>query len=74
MAIIADDWTIINTMGIRYVQKSNADEAYARNPLSIYGLIVHYKGTHVHYMYPTAALRDAQFDALRAAMATKKNG
>lgn len=71
MPVVADDYTIVNTMGIRYVQKVDEDTAYARSPLQIYGLVIHYKGNHIHYKYPTKELRDAQFEAIRNAMVKK---
>lgn len=74
MTIVADDFCIINTMGIRYVQKINHDTAYMRDPTQSFGLTVHYKGTHQTFNYPTRELRDKHFEALREAMISKKNG
>jgi hypothetical protein len=71
MVVVADDFNIVNTMGIRFVQKAQEDTAYSRNPLEMFSLIIHYKGTHVHFKYPTRELRDAQFEAIRAAMVKK---
>jgi uncharacterized protein YbaA (DUF1428 family) len=65
MAIIADGHTIINTQGIRYVEKR--DVTYG-GPTHRYELVVTYKGNQMQFSYPSAALRDVQFAALSKAM------
>lgn len=70
MAIIADGFTIINTQGIRYVEKR--DVTYG-GPTHRYELVVTYKGNQMQFSYPDQASRDAQFKALAAAMVVQRS-
>lgn len=63
--IIADDFTIISTSGIRFVEK--LDRQFGSG-LPTYHLDITYKGSKLSYKYPTVEARDAQFDRLRKAM------
>ena len=62
--IVADNYTIINTQGIRYAEK--VDQVFLNSYR--YSLRVQYKGSELNYIYPTSAERDAQFDRLAVAM------
>jgi hypothetical protein len=62
--IVADNHTIINTQGIRFVEK--VDVAYA-GPTR-HELRVTYKGDKLDYRYEKQEDRDAQYDRLRAAL------
>lgn len=66
MNMVADDFTILNTQGIRFVEKIDEMPPYA-NP-ERYRLRVTYKGSQFDYRYPDKATRDAQYDALRTAL------
>lgn len=72
MAIVADDRLIINTIGIRFVERYESG-SYGNNPNLVWGLRITYKGSQLNYLYPNEAQRNAQYEALRAAM-TKKRG
>jgi hypothetical protein len=63
--IVADDFTIINTQGVRFAEK--VDSTYG-GPTTHCELRVTYKGDKLSFRYPDAATRDAQFARLRAAM------
>ena len=60
--VVDDDYTIINTQGIRTVEKRDGFGA------DNFRLIVSYKGAQLDYRYPDAAARDAQYARLRRAM------
>jgi len=62
--IVADDFTILNTQGIRFVEK--IDAAYTGPER--YRLRVTYKGSQLDYLYPDKATRDTQYDAIRTAL------
>lgn len=64
---VADEHTIINTQGIRFVER--LDESYMRGEVS-YHLRVTYKGDVMKFKYPDARSRDAQYARLRAALET----
>lgn len=64
--IVADSQTIINTQGIRFVEK--VDRKWAGNHETKYALKVTYKGDVLDYEYQTLSARDAQFDRLREAL------
>jgi hypothetical protein len=64
MTIIADDFTIINTQGIRFVEKK--DQSWG--DVAAYYLHVTYKGSALIYKYPSAQARDEQYDRLRQAL------
>jgi hypothetical protein len=60
---VADDRTIINVQGVRFIEKINrADYSRAMR----FELNVTYKGDKLSYQYEVEASRDAQFDRLRA--------
>ncbi len=63
--IVADAHTIINTQGVRFVER--LDRNYG-GPTIAYHLRVTYKGDVLDFTYPDAASRDAQFAALTAAL------
>ncbi len=63
--IVADAWTIINTQGVRFVER--LDRSYG-GPTVAHELRVTYKGDVLTFKYPDAASRDAQFAALAAAL------
>ena len=63
--VIADDQTIINTQGIRFVECIDTTN-YSKEVT--YRLRVTYKGDVLGYDYPDKASRDAQYQALRAAL------
>jgi hypothetical protein len=65
-AIVSDDYTIINTQGIRFVEK--VDQSYGDRSTTTYQLRVTYKGDKMDFRYKDAALRDEQFARLCAAM------
>ncbi len=63
---VSDEFTIINTQGIRFVEKIDQG-TFASSP-ERYRLRVTYKGEELDYHYPDKATRDAQYDALRTAL------
>ena len=63
--VVADGYTLINTQGIRYVERK--DVTYG-GPVTRWELVVTYKGNTMTYLYPNAHARDAQFAALSAAL------
>jgi hypothetical protein len=61
---VSDEYTVINTQGIRFVEK--VDRAWSEG--AKYSLLVTYKGDKMDFTYKDQASRDAQFDRLRAAL------
>lgn len=60
--MVADDHTIINPQGIRFVEKiDQATFASLR-----YRLRVTYKGQELDFTYPDEATRNGQYEALRS--------
>jgi hypothetical protein len=66
MSMVADDRTIINAQGIRFVEK--IDQTGGSFGPDRYRLRVTYKGAELDYAYPNARERDAQYNALRIAL------
>ncbi len=66
--IVSDDFTVIDTQGVRFVEK--VDTAYSGMAIN-YELHVTYKGDKMVFRYKDATIRDAQFARLRAAMDPK---
>jgi len=64
--VIADDYTIINTQGIRFVEKLDGNK-YGMNT-SEYSLRVTYRKEVLSYYYKSSELRDAQYDRIRKIM------
>lgn len=60
---IADDYTIINAQGVRFVEK--IDRTGSSFGLDSFNLRVTYKGSELTYPYSDKAARDAQYEALR---------
>jgi hypothetical protein len=64
--VVWDDFTIINTTGVRFAEKIDQN-SFASTP-DRYRLRVTYKGDVLDFCYPDKTTRDAQYDALKAAM------
>ncbi len=64
--IIADNFNIINTQGIRFVEK--IDRTGSSFGGDWFNLRVTYKGSELTYSYKDKKDRDAQFDALKKMM------
>lgn len=60
--IVADNSVIVNTQGLRYVQKLNGDITYRGGGL--YSLVLHYKGSHLNHTYSNEQDRNAMFDQI----------
>lgn len=70
--IVADDHTIINTQGIRWIEKVDREQnifGYEAGPF----LKVVYKGDTLNYKYPSVELRDIQYNQLRVVMTGQDN-
>ena len=65
-AIVADNHTVINVQGIRFVEK--IDQGAYASSAERFRLRVTYKGDVMDYCYPDKASRDAQYDAIRIAL------
>lgn len=63
--MVADDSTIINPQGIRFVEK--VDQKPYGGEIR-YRLKVTYKGNELDYQYETESDRNAQFERLRAVL------
>lgn len=63
---VADNHTIINIQGIRYVEK--IDGSGFGSSETEYRIHVTYKGDQLRYSYPSKETRDAQYNRLREAM------
>jgi hypothetical protein len=73
MAVVADDHCIINTMGVRFIEKIDATSSYGRTDQP-YLIRVTYKGSVLSYGYTNSVKRDKQYDALREVMtATRRS-
>jgi hypothetical protein len=66
MSMVADNYTIINTQGIRFVEK--IDREATNFGRELYRLRVTYKGAELDYGYPDKATRDTQYEAIRIAL------
>ena len=67
--IVSDNYTIINTQGIRFVEKIDFFNYLKEREFK---LRVVYKGSEMCYHYPDKLLRDEQFDALVKACRSEK--
>jgi len=66
--VISDNYTIINTQGIRFIEKIDANKYGLGSHQGEFLLKVTYRKEVMSYYYNAQHLRDAQYDRIRQVM------
>lgn len=70
--IVSDDHCIVNTMGVRYITKTEGNKYSSGIANQNYFLNITYKGNNISIGYTEMIKRDKMFDKLVKAMTKRK--